>query len=242
MIGIFDSGSGWLSTLKYFRQLHPQYDYLYLGDYPNCPYGDRSANEVFELTRDGVQKLFDAGCQIVILACNTAITHSIRQLQSGDFIHKKILGVTITAGEKIQELGLKHVTVLATKWTVTSRLYTNRMHIYNTNIIVDEIPLSWLVEVIEEHFDRDTMSLSPSGNIPITQYLTSKIPNLQEGNQAIILGCTHYSWIYHLISELYPDNIIIDPSYEAAIKFKNYLKKHADLECKIWRSGALRFL
>jgi len=69
---------------------------LYFGDYENCPYGDRSPEEIYKLSEDGVRKLFDAGANIVIMACNTAITYSIRKLQSEVFPDKKILGVTIT--------------------------------------------------------------------------------------------------------------------------------------------------
>ncbi len=115
MIGFFDSGIGGLTVLAEFRKRFPEFDYAYFGDRANCPYGDREDEEIVDLTERGVEKLFDQGAEIVILACNTATVHAIRYLQQVRFPDKKILGVTIPGAERIIESGYRHVGVLATE-------------------------------------------------------------------------------------------------------------------------------
>lgn len=91
MIGIFDSGSGGLSFLAALRRSHPEWSYVYHADYDHCPYGEKTADEIYDLTYRGVTKLFDAGAQIVILACNTASAWSLRRFQNGVFPNKTVL-------------------------------------------------------------------------------------------------------------------------------------------------------
>ena len=74
-IGVFDSGYGGLTILKSIRELLPQYDYVYLGDNARAPYGSRSFDIVYQFTRQAVMKLFEMGCQLVILGCNTRQKH-----------------------------------------------------------------------------------------------------------------------------------------------------------------------
>lgn len=150
MIGIFDSGSGGLTFLAAMRQRFPEGGYLYFADYEHCPYGDRAPDEIRFYTSVGVKKLFDAGATIVILACNTASAWSLRYLQSEIYPEKKILGVTIPGAERVVENGLKKIVVFATEQTVKSRTYSERMHLLDQHIQVEEIPFSGeLVKSIE---------------------------------------------------------------------------------------------
>ena len=123
------------------RRKFPEYGYLYFGDYANCPYGNKSPEEIQELTIAGVKKLFDAGATIVILACNTASAWTLRKLQTEIFPDRRILGVTIPGAEKVIELGLRDVTVFATIQTVKSRTYAERVTILNSDISVTETAL-----------------------------------------------------------------------------------------------------
>lgn len=84
-IGIFDSGYGGLTILHGIRQLLPEYDYLYLGDNARAPYGSRSFEVVYQFTRQAVMKLFEMGCHLVILGCNTASAKALRTIQQRDF-------------------------------------------------------------------------------------------------------------------------------------------------------------
>ena len=127
-IGIFDSGYGGLTILHGIRQLLPQYDYIYLGDNARAPYGPRSFDVVYEFTRQAVQKLFEMGCQLVILGCNTASAKALRSIQQHDLPQwdpkRRVLGVIRPTAEIIGKLTRNgHVGLLATEGTVKSHSY-----------------------------------------------------------------------------------------------------------------------
>ena len=151
MIGIFDSGSGGLTFLAAMKKRFPEWSYLYHADYEHCPFGEKTPEEIQMYTIAGVQKLFNAGATIVILACNTASAWTLRKIQAETFPDKKVLGVTIPGAEKVIELGIKNVTVFATEQTVKSRTYAERVRILDSDTIVDEVALSGdLVRAIED--------------------------------------------------------------------------------------------
>ncbi len=150
MIGIFDSGSGGLTFLAAMKRRFPEWSYIYYADYEHCPFGEKTPEEIQSFTIAGVQKLFDAGAEVVILACNTASAWTLRKIQTEVFPNKKVLGVTIPGAEKVVELGLKNVIVFATEQTVKSRTYAERVRILDPDTVVDEIALSGdLVRSIE---------------------------------------------------------------------------------------------
>ena len=132
-IGIFDSGYGGLTILSKIRELLPQYNYLYLGDNARTPYGTRSFEVVYEFTLQAVRKLFDLGCPLVILACNTASAKALRSIQQHDLPHldpsRRVLGVIRPTVECIGELTYtRHVGLLATEGTVRSQSYPLEIH------------------------------------------------------------------------------------------------------------------
>ena len=127
-IGIFDSGYGGLTILEKIRQQLPQYDYLYLGDNARTPYGTRSFEVVYEFTLQAVRKLFELGCPLVILACNTASAKALRSIQQNDLPYldptRRVLGVIRPTAESIGPLTVsRHVGLLATEGTVRSQSY-----------------------------------------------------------------------------------------------------------------------
>jgi glutamate racemase len=151
MIGIFDSGSGGLTFLAAMKKRFPDWSYLYYADYEHCPFGEKTPEEIQSFTIAGVQKLFDAGAVVVILACNTASAWTLRKIQTEVFPDKKVLWVTIPGAEKVVDFGLKNVAVFATEQTVKSRTYAERVRILDPDTVVDEIAFSWnLVRSIEE--------------------------------------------------------------------------------------------
>ena len=126
MIGIFDSGYGGLSVLRQIRNLMPEYDYLYLGDNARAPYGSRSFDVVYEYTLQAVEALFARGCQLVILACNTASAKALRSIQQNDLgrlgAERRVLGVIRPTVEAIGELTqTRHVGILAANLTSRQR-------------------------------------------------------------------------------------------------------------------------
>src|SRR5574344_2918804 len=124
-IGIFDSGYGGLTILKDIRKILPEYDYIYLGDNARAPYGNRSFEIVYEFTLQAVNKLFDMGCHLVILACNTASAKALRSIQQNDLPSldpsRRVLGVIRPTVEIIGNITrTKHVGIIATKGTILS--------------------------------------------------------------------------------------------------------------------------
>ena len=127
-IGLFDSGYGGLTIFDKIRKLLPTYDYVYLGDNARAPYGPRSFEVVYQFTRQAVAYLFEAGCQLVILACNTASAKALRTIQQKDLPRwdatRRVLGVIRPTVECVDRLSRsKHVGVLGTSGTISSRSY-----------------------------------------------------------------------------------------------------------------------
>ena len=127
-IGIFDSGYGGLTILQQIRAALPQYDFLYLGDNARTPYGTRSFEVVYQFTAEAVRALFDKGCQLVILACNTASAKALRTIQQHDLPtidpRKRVLGIIRPTVESLGTLtATRHVGILATAGTIKSLSY-----------------------------------------------------------------------------------------------------------------------
>ncbi len=230
MIWIFDSWFGWLSVLKELRKILPQYDYIYFWDSLNAPYWEKNPEEIKKLTVDWIKFLFDNWAKLVILACNTAMVHSIKDLQQNIFFDKKILWVTIPGAEKVVELWYKKIWVLATSSTVKYWAYKNRVHILNSSIIIQEIEAPKIVPLIEK-WEHETLNFN--------KILKSYISLFDKDIEGLVLWCTHYTLISDKIRNILPEKTtIIDPSFESSIKFQKYLENHKDIEerlLKNWR-------
>ena len=153
-IGIFDSGYGGLTILHGIRQLLPQYDYLYLGDNARAPYGSRSFDVVYEFTRQAVVKLFERGCQLVILGCNTASAKALRTIQQNDLPEldpmRRVLGIIRPTAEVIGHLTKsRHVGVLATEGTIKSESYNLEIAKLYPDIKVSGVACPFWVPLVE---------------------------------------------------------------------------------------------
>lgn len=185
-IGFFDSGLGGLLILKAVAQQLPQYDYIFYGDTANLPYGDRTDKEIFALTQVGIEYLFAHDCQLVIIACNTASSEALRQLQDmlliGKYKDRRILGVIIPTVESVLESGVDRIMLFATKRTVASSKYEREFRKFGNNLVVESKALPELVPLIE------------GGKIDEAQrLLCSEIHQASKlGFDNFILGCTHY--------------------------------------------------
>ena len=140
-IGVFDSGYGGLTILDKIRGLMPEYDYIYLGDSARCPYGPRSFEVVYEFTLQAVSKLFELGCPLVILACNTASAKALRTIQQINLpvidATRRVLGVIRPTAECIGEITRsRHVGILATAGTIKSESYLLEIHKLSPDIVV----------------------------------------------------------------------------------------------------------
>ena len=241
-IGVFDSGYGGLTILHGIRQLLPEYDYLYLGDNARAPYGSRSFDVVYQFTRQAVMKLFESGCQLVILGCNTASAKALRSIQQNDLPkldpQRRVLGVIRPTAEVIGKLThSRHVGVLATEGTIKSHSYKLEIQKLWNDVTVTGIPCPLWVPIIENN-EADT---------PGADYFVKKrIDLILERDPQIdtlILGCTHYPILMPKIRKHVPENVQIVAQGEYVAKsLQDYLRRHPDMEQRCTKHGTVRFL
>ncbi|MFT5750372.1 MAG: glutamate racemase, partial [Ancylomarina sp.] len=160
-IGVFDSGYGGLTVLDEFIKLMPEYDFIYLGDNARAPYGTRSFDVIYQYTLQAVEKLFSMGCQLVILACNTASAKALRTIQQRDLPrigpNRRVLGVIRPSVEELGKLSeTEHVGVLGTVGTVRSESYLMEITKLHPSFIVSQESCPMWVPLVENReFDND---------------------------------------------------------------------------------------
>ncbi len=241
-IGIFDSGYGGLTILHGIRQLLPQYDYLYLGDNARAPYGPRSFDVVYQFTRQAVRYLFDRGCQLVILGCNTASAKALRTIQQHDLPQwdpdKRVLGVIRPTAEVIGTLSqTRHVGVLATEGTIKSESYTLEIRKLYPDIQVTGVACPFWVPLVEYN-EAD----SPGADYFVQKNI-SQLMALDPQIDAIILGCTHYPLLLPKILKYLPAGVRVIPQGEyVAASLQDYLRRHTSLEQQCSRGGTVHYL
>lgn len=233
-IGIFDSGLGGLFLTKAITESLPEYDYMYLGDTKNVPYGNRSRETVYELTRDAVDYLFKKDCMLIILACNTASALALRKLQQEYLIEhypdRRVLGVLIPIAEVSIEGNPKNIGVLGTRGTVESGAFVDELKKLNSNIEVSQQTAPLLVPLIE----NDGMRWSN----PILEKYLDPLRN----SDAVILGCTHYSIIRDRIENLLGENTkIVCQTDVIPGKLRDYLHRHQEIDEKLSKNGRKEF-
>jgi glutamate racemase len=241
-IGIFDSGYGGLTILHQIRQAMPEYDYLYLGDNARAPYGTRSFELVYEFTLQAVRKLFDMGCQLVILACNTASAKALRTIQQKDLPHiadgsRRVLGIIRPTAECIGQITqTRHVGILATLGTIGSNSYPLEINKFYPDIVVTGEPCPMWVPLVENDEHR-----SPGADY----FIKKRIDNLLLKDpeiDSIILGCTHYPILLPKISKYCPPDIKLIPQGKyIAASLEDYLERHTEMRDRITQNGKCRY-
>lgn len=240
-IGVFDSGYGGLTILHGIRQLLPQYDYLYLGDNARAPYGPRSYEVVYEFTRQAVKKLFDMGCQLVILGCNTASAKALRSIQRHDLNlwapARRVLGVIRPTAEVIGKLTRNgHVGLLATEGTVKSQSYDLEIAKLWPKVKVTGQACPFWVALVEYN-EVDSPGADYFVKKRIDQ-LMQKDPDID----TIILGCTHFPLLMPKILKYIKPGVRLVPQGEyVASSLQDYLRRHADMEQRLTRGGTARY-
>ncbi len=241
-IGIFDSGYGGLTILHGIRQLLPEYDYLYLGDNARAPYGPRSFDVVYEFTRQAVVKLFDMGCHLVILGCNTASAKALRTIQQRDLPQidpeRRVLGVIRPTAEVISSLTKsRHVGVLATEGTIRSESYTLEIRKLHPDIQVAGVACPFWVPLVEYN-EAD----SPGADY----FVKKRIDEIMRKDpliDAIILGCTHYPILMPKILKYLPDGVRVVPQGEyVAESLKDYLQRHSEMEQRCSKGASVHYM
>ena len=241
-IGIFDSGYGGLTILHGIRQLLPQYDYLYLGDNARAPYGSRSFDVVYEFTRQAVVKLFERGCQLVILGCNTASAKALRTIQQNDLpeLHpmRRVLGIIRPTAEVIGHLTKsRHVGVLATEGTIKSESYNLEIAKLYPDIKVSGVACPLWVPFVE-YQEAD----SPGADYFVKKRI-DQLMRIDPEIDAIILGCTHYPLLMPKIVKYVNPGVRIVPQGEyVAESLKSYFCRHPYIESLCSRGGNVHYL
>ena len=230
MIGIFDSGYGGLTILSKIRQLLPEYDYLYLGDNARAPYGTRSFDVIYDYTLQAVNYLHQQGCNLIILACNTASAKALRTIQQRNINPEelRVLGVIRPTVEVIPERTKnKHIGVLATPGTVASESYVIELLKQDPTLVVNQQACPMWVPLIEsgEH-------LNAGADYFVEKYLTELLTR-DPLIDTIILGCTHYPLLQDKIEDfLKRTNRQISVIAQGAIvanSLQDYLLRHPDI-------------
>ena len=241
-IGIFDSGYGGLTILHGIRQLLPQYDFLYLGDNARAPYGPRSFDVVYEFTRQAVVHLFEMGCHLVILGCNTASAKALRTIQQNDLpkldSSRRVLGIIRPTAEVIGQLTTsRHVGVLATEGTIKSESYTLEIQKLYPDIVVSGVACPFWVPLVEYN-EAD----SPGADYFVKKRI-DQLMLLDPNIDAIILGCTHYPLLMPKIVKYVNPGIRIVPQGEyVAESLKDYFLRHPEMEEKCTKNGMVHYL
>ena len=240
-IGVFASGYGGLTILDKIREALPEYDYIYLGDNARAPYGTRSFEVVYEFTRQAVNKLFDMGCHLVILACNTASAKALRSIQMNDLPKidpaRRVLGVIRPTVECIGDISKnRHIGVLATAGTIKSESYPLEIHKLFPDIQVSGVACPMWVSLVENN-----ESQNDGADYFIRKYidqLLSKDPQID----TVILGCTHFPLLLPKIRQYIANDIsVISQGEYVAESLKDYLRRHPEMDAKCTKNGNCQF-
>ncbi len=237
LIGVFDSGFGGLDILRSIAAKLPQYHYVYLGDTQRAPYGARTQEAIYKFTEQAVDFLFSKGCELIILACNTASAEALRKIQQeylpNHYPGRRVLGVIIPAVEAtVGQTKNNRLGVMATEGTVNSGAFVKEIlkRLPNANVFQAACPL--LVPIVEAGED------SPEIVLPVLQkYLK---PLLKENIDTLILGCTHYGLLENQIKSITGAkvNLVVEGEVVAE-KLADYLKRHSDIEQKLILTGEI---
>ena len=225
-IGFFDSGLGGLTIMSAVIKELPQYDYEFYGDTANLPYGDKSEEEIFSLTKQGIETLFQKDCLLIIIACNTASAETLRKLQreylAQNYPDRRILGVIIPTIEALQTKKIQQAILIGTNRTIESKKYEIELDKKMVNTKLTSIATPTLVPLIEDKKYDEAY-----------QFVCEIIDNKRE-EEAIVLGCTHYTTLSAKLNERYGANFkIISQDDIIPTKLKTYLNNHPELESKL---------
>ena len=230
-IGVFDSGYGGLTILKEIRKELPEYDYIYLGDNARAPYGTRSFDIVYEFTLQAVRKLFDAGCHLVILACNTASAKALRTIQQKDLPlidpTRRVLGVVVPTIEALGDITKTgNIGILGTPGTISSGTY---------DTVSQACPM-WVPLVENREYD------SPGADYFVRKYVEALFDEEPE-TDTVVLGCTHYPLLLDKIERQGAARAtVVTQGALVARSLKDYLHRHPEMDAKCSKGGTVEYL
>lgn len=241
-IGVFDSGYGGLTILEAVKEALPQYDYLYLGDNARAPYGNRSFDTVYEFTRQAVYYLYEQGCPLVILACNTASAKALRTIQQIDLEHFdpsfRVLGILRPTVEVLGSLTVtRHVGLVGTPGTIASGSYPIEINkLYSDIIVCQEACPMWVPLVENGECESEGAAY----------FIRKNLDHLFRQDAAIdtlLLGCTHYPLLLPQIRRFVPEHVhIVSQGSYVAQSLGDYLHRHPEIEERCSKGGSTAYL
>ena len=240
-IGVFDSGYGGLTVLRSIVDRLPEYNYLYLGDNARAPYGNRSFDTVYQYTWEAVNWLFNNGCELVILACNTASAKALRQIQQVNLAqrndHKRVLGVIRPTTENIGGYTkTQHVGIMGTAGTVKSNSYPIEIAKFFPNVVVtQEACPMWVYLVEHNHLQGEGAEFFVNQNI---HRIFEKDPQID----TLLLACTHYPLLEKTIRKFLPEGIaLVSQGGIVADRLEDYLHRHSEIESQLSKKSLREF-
>jgi glutamate racemase len=236
-IGVFDSGYGGLTVLRSIVDRLPEYDYLYLGDNARAPYGNRSFDAVYQYTLEAVEWLFSQGCELVMLACNTASAKALRQIQQMHLPlrkdHKRVLGVIRPTTENIGNYTkTKHVGIMGTAGTVKSNSYPMEIAKFFPDLVVSQeaCPM-WVYLVEHNHLEGEGADYFVHQNI-------SRILEKDPMIDTLLLACTHYPLLEKTVRKFLPVQVkLVSQGAIVAERLEDYLFRHQEIATLLSRNG-----
>lgn len=240
-IGVFDSGYGGLTVLAELRAQLPQHDFLYFGDNARAPYGNRSFDVVYEFTLEAVKFLFEQGCPLVILACNTASAKALRTIQQKDLPqiapNNRVLGVIRPSTEVLGERTKSgHVGILGTAGTINSGSYPIELAKFAPDVAVHQHACPMWVPLIENQ-----QYAHEAGRLFIAEDVQA-IMNQHEAIDTLLLACTHYPVLKAQIEALVgPAVQVVAQGAIVAEKLKDYLVAHPEIEARLSKTSNTKF-
>lgn len=240
-IGVFDSGYGGLTILSEIRKVMPDYDYIYLGDNARAPYGSRSFDIVYEFTLQAVRHLFESGCRLVVLACNTASAKALRTIQQQDLPKidptRRVLGVirpTVEVVGSLTQTG--KIGVLGTAGTIQSESYPMEIRkMYPDFVTYGQACPMWvpLVEYRE--------SAGDGADYFVRKYIDELFS--KDGDiDTVVLGCTHYPLLYPKIAACMPAGVhIVKQGAIVADSLRDYLRRHPEMDAVCSKGGSCEY-
>ena len=241
-IGVFDSGFGGLSILREIRKVLPEYDYIFLGDNARAPYGSRSFTLVYEYTLQAVQHLFEQGCSLVILACNTASAKALRTIQQHDLPiidnSRRVLGVIRPTVEKVGEISKNgHIGIFGTPATIQSESYDIEISKMQPSFKVYGHACPMWVPLVE-----NKESDGPGADYFVKKDIEALLSQCREID-TVILGCTHYPLLLPKINKFIPRGVrIVSQGEYVAESLRQYFERHPDMEQRCTKGGHVHYL
>ena len=212
-IGVIDSGIGGLTVVSSLQKMLPNEDLIYLGDNKNIPYGNRSKDEILNLTINLLNFMKDNDVKLVAVACNTISTLIKEYEHLYDFAVMDIISPTI---DHVIDMGTYNISILATEFTIKTEAYQNKLLKRNPDLSITSEGSKTLASLIDSgKFDSEETF----------ETVQMHIKNLNDKGDIynLILGCTHFPIVSHMFTKISPHMELIDPGFELSKKIRKYL-------------------